>query len=110
MDANHDDLSGRDRSPKRVITDAYYFAIGVGDKPRELKLSENIQVYGAQAVLGRTMYYREIHRCNIARTVYSVKLKSFDTDNWATWTEKNPDQAELLVNVERMIAELEENA
>lgn len=53
------------------------------------------------------MYYRELHRCNIASMVYSVKLKSFDTDNWAKWAEKNPDQAELLANVERMIAELE---
>jgi hypothetical protein len=93
-----------------VITDAYYFAVGIGDKPRELALYDNIQVYGAQAVIGRTMYYRELNRCNIARSVYSVKLKNMDTDNWAKWAEKNPSEAKLLATIERMIAELEEDA
>lgn len=91
-----------------MIADAYYYATGDGDKPRELRLLDNIQLYGVQAVLGRQMYYREIHKCNIARLVFNVKMKSMDTEKWAGWAEKHPDEAKLLVSVERLIAELED--
>lgn len=91
-----------------MIADAYYFATGEGDKPRELKLIENIQTYGIGAVLGRPMYYREIHCCNIARAVYEVKVKSFDTENWSKWAEKHKAEVNLLEKVERMIAEIED--
>jgi hypothetical protein len=54
------------------------------------------------------MYYHEMNRCNVARTVYGIKTKNLDTENWAKWAEKNPSEAKLLANVERMIAEMED--
>lgn len=56
------------------------------------------------------MYYREIRRCNVARAVYAVKRQNMDKDNWAAWAEKNPREAALLVNVEKLIAEIEDDA
>lgn len=53
------------------------------------------------------MWAHEIIRCNIARTVYTLKQKSFDKDNWAKWAEQNPDDVNLLGSVEKFIAELE---
>lgn len=93
-----------------MIADAYYFATGEGDKPREIKLFENIQTYGIQAILGRPMYYHEIQRCNVANAVYNVKMKSLDTENWAKWAEKHQAEVNVLANTEKLIAELEENA
>lgn len=93
-----------------MIADAYYFATGEGEKPREILLHEQIQAYGVQAIFSRPMYYHELRRCDIAYTVYSLKLKTFDTDNWAKWAEKHPDEVQILGNVEKLIVELEQNA
>jgi hypothetical protein len=90
------------------MVDAYNYAMGIDHKPRELKLADYVQEYGAQAVLGRPMYAREILRCTVARNVYRVKIKSFDTDNWAKWAKDYPRDAELLASVERLVAELED--
>lgn len=93
-----------------MIADAYYFATGEGERPRELILADNIRTYGVQAILNRPMYYHEIHRCNVASAVYHVKTKSFDTENWAKWAEQHRAEAQLLAKTEMLIAELEENA
>lgn len=90
-----------------MIADAYYYTIGEGDKPHELELFDNIQTYGAQAVLGRVLHYREINRCNMARAVRHIKRKSMDNSEWSEWVKKNPKEAEFLAQIEKIVAELE---
>lgn len=54
------------------------------------------------------MYAREIYRGTLAERVHIVKQQSMDSEKWAEWARKNPRDAELLKDVEIMVAEEED--
>lgn len=53
------------------------------------------------------MYAREILRCNAAANVYNLKTASIAESDFAAWTKAHPKEAETLVNIEKLIEELE---
>lgn len=75
-----------------------------------MRLAENIRTYGVEAILGRVMYAREVLRCNAAMNVYNLKKTSMTIKDAAEWTSKNPRDAATLVEIEKLIDELEANA
>ena len=64
-----------------------------------------IQQYGAQAVLGRLLYAGEIYRMTAAMNVYHAKTAKDTVENWAEWSQKNKSAADLLIVVEKIMAE-----
>jgi hypothetical protein len=72
-----------------------------------LRLVDYIKTYGVEAVLGRVMHAREILRGNAAANVYNLKTASLNESDFAAWTKTHPKDAELLVNIEKLIEQLE---
>ena len=65
-----------------------------GPAPGMLKLAHAVEVYGAQAVFGRTLEAREIAEMNVARSIrdaYNHRKASKD------WAKNNPQGNELLL-------------
>lgn len=87
------------------MTEAYHYAEGDGHKPRELYLIQLVERFGADAILGRPLYAREIYRGTIAERVYTVKKANMNSDSWAEWAKNNPKDSALLERVEIMMAE-----
>ena len=100
-------VSGRKRNPKRILTSAYEYAQSGGRKPPELQTADFIKEYGAQAIYGRPMYASEVYRMNAARNVYDAFTSRKGSENWAQWAQDNPRGAELLLELERYMDELE---
>ena len=98
-------ISGSGRYPKRIRAAAYAYADG-GPIPRELILLHNIEKYGAQAVLGRTLGAGEIRRMNVAENIVRAYQSRKQSDNWATWAEVNPELNRILEDA--MLAERED--
>lgn len=98
-------IYGRSGSPKRVLTDAYHAAEGVGQSV-ELSKLYLIGRFGVKAVLWRdTLGFGEMKRMNEAERVYNAKRANANAENWAEWAKKNPEEAELLARVEKMVDE-----
>lgn len=56
------------------------------------------------AVLGRpVLYAHEIYRINAAENVKAAWKSRQASANWVTWARENPEAAELLTEVERMM-------
>ena len=53
------------------------------------------------------MYAREVIRCTMATNVYNIKRAAMRAKDLTTWTKDNPEEADVLVNVEKMIQEME---
>ena len=64
-----------------------------------------IQQYGAPAVLGRLLYAGEIYRMNAAMNVYNARIAKDSAENWAEWSQKHKTAADLLIVVEKIMAE-----
>ncbi len=74
---------------------AYQYADG-GHKPRLLQMRDAIQAYGAQAVVGRVLGYREILQMDYAQAVKRLFDDRESSENWADWAMQNPGAVELL--------------
>ncbi len=58
--------------------------------------------------MGRSyLGYNEMVRIRAAEGMVSACLKKANSDNWAEWARENPDEAERLVEIEKLIAEEE---
>src|SRR5690242_10841853 len=84
MGRAHKDLPGRGRCPKRVKAAAYRYADG-GPTSHETRLAQYIDRFGAQAVLGRKLYAREIYRIITAENILTAYRSSEQAANIATW-------------------------
>lgn len=82
---------------------AYQYADG-GRPSREIRLSQYIQRFGVNAVLGRPLYAREIYRITIAENVVNAFRSFRASQNAAEWARGNPEMAALL-NKARLMAE-----
>lgn len=58
-------------------------------------------------MLGRTLYAHELYYMTASDNVYSAKKSRDATNDWTKWTKENPQAAELLIEVEKVIAENE---
>lgn len=76
--------------------------------PPWLRLSMNIEHYGAHAVLGRTLTAKEIYWMNAARRVYDARRSLAKAENRAEWAKQNKMESDLLIHVEKIMAEEEE--
>jgi hypothetical protein len=56
-----------------------------------------IDRFGAQAVYGRALTANEILRMMRAEHVLQAYVARTASADWAEWTERNPDKAELLI-------------
>lgn len=84
------------------MTDAYHDCEGVGHS-NELEMYNLIKEFGAQNVLGRVLYAREMMRMYKALTVKHAYQARYKSENWAEWANKNKDAAELLAHVETLL-------
>lgn len=76
-----------------------------GPVPPILQLVNSVKIYGAQAVIGRTLYAHEIFRMDAARSIVEAFNSRKASENWATWAGKHPHQAEILAYIEKLINE-----
>lgn len=60
----------------------------------------NIDRFGAQAVLGRTLYAREIYRMRVAENIVKAYQSRAESQNWAVWAKEHPALAALLQEAE----------
>ena len=84
------------------MTDAYHEAEGVGHC-KELTLLRLVDRFGAQAILGRMLYAKEIIRMSAAENVYKAKTANDKSENWAEWARENKHAAELLAKVLKLL-------
>ena len=62
----------------------------------ELVLLTNINKYGVQAVMGRTLGHNEILCMNTAESIVGACTSRFKSTDWAQWAQDNPGQSQLL--------------
>ncbi len=79
-----------------MIAAAYRYAEGGGVIPREIELGRMVNRFGAQAIFGRAIGAREIHRITMAETIVRLFRERERAENWAAWVVNNPAEAELL--------------
>lgn len=72
-------------------------------------LGQLIDRFGVEAVMGRPyLGMGEMIKINAAeRVVRGYRMKA-NSENWSKWARDNPKDAEKLVEVEKLIAEMEE--
>jgi hypothetical protein len=81
---------------------AYRAAAGEG-RSRELTLSALMRRFGPQAIIGRgTLYSYEIRRILLAENIQAAYEARNEANNWAEWTQSNPELSDLLNEAERM--------
>lgn len=90
------------------MTSAYVYAESGGQAPPWLRLALNVEHYGAQAVLGRMLTVKEIYWMNAARRVYDAKRSMMQAENRAEWAKQHKEESNLLIYVEKLIADEEE--
>ena len=89
------------RYPKRIRADAYNYASG-GPISFEIDLLNNIDRFGAQAVMGRPLYLQEMRGMRAAENVvraYASRENYKDKDglpNWPEWMSKHPKLSCIL--------------
>ncbi len=74
---------------------AYAYADG-GHYSPELDLLSQIDRFGVQAVMGRTLGYLEIVRLRLAESVANAYFERAKSNNWDTWARTYPDKHRLL--------------
>lgn len=83
-----------------MIAEAYAYADGGGGLPKELRLAQYIDRFGAQAVLGRLMGAGEIRRIDMAERIIRIYQSRKQAANWKEWVGSHPKEAELLAYAE----------
>ena len=89
------------------MTSAYDYAESGGRIPTWLKMSYNVERYGAQALLGRPLTVNETYRMKAARSIHDAKKEQMKAENRAEWAQTNKEQNDLLIIVEKMLTELD---
>jgi hypothetical protein len=74
---------------------AYAFADG-GQMPNELRLLDQIDRFGVQAVLGRPLGAKEIIHMRTAENIVRLHQARGRSKSWAGWAKENPEGAALL--------------
>ena len=69
----------------------------------ELVLLSNINKYGVEAVMGRTLGHNEILCMNTAEAIINAYNAKFSSKDWAKWAQDNPGSSALL-NESMMLA------
>lgn len=77
------------------MADAFRYAEG-GPPTREILLLEYIDRFGAQAVLGRPLYYREIRWLTVIENIITAYRLQNAATNYAQWARDNPKLAATL--------------
>lgn len=54
------------------------------------------------------MYVHELYYMNASRNVYHAYTSRKAAENWAKWAEEHPREAELLVDIEKILDDDEE--
>lgn len=91
------------------MTDAYKSAEVGRYLSKELQILSKIDRFGIEAILGRkTFYFGELKKMILAENVFlAYQARKNTKQDWAKWTDENPDSAKLLFDVEKMIQELD---
>ena len=74
---------------------AYAFADG-GQMPNELRLLDQIDRFGVQAILGRQLGAKEITHMRAAENIVKYYRLRSQAKSWATWAKENPEGAAIL--------------
>ena len=83
--------------------DAYRYAESGGRLPYEIVQLSYIDRFGVRAVLGRDeLSYGEIQRMLTSENIITFYRSRTASDNWAKWTNDNPEASELLIEAERL--------
>ena len=87
-----------------MIIAAYKHASGDGIS-REVVLGELIDRFGVEAVMCRSyLGYNEILKIKSAENMARICQKKALSNNWVEWAQSNPDEANWLAEVEKIIA------
>ena len=68
----------------------------------ELKLLANINKYGVEAVMGRTLGHHEILCMNTAEAIVSAYNEKSTSKDWVEWSQNNPNKSRLLNEAMRL--------
>lgn len=79
-----------------MIAEAYAYADGEGDIPKELKALFYVDRFGVQSIYGRPLYYHEVRRFEVAEMVVKAYLARKNSSNMAQWAKDNPRANALL--------------
>lgn len=80
---------------------AYRYAEGDGPAPREYDLLCAIDRFGAQAVMGRPLYAREIKRLLVTENIITGYKARETSENWVEWARDNRALSALLMQAQR---------
>ena len=84
---------------------AFRYADGGPPSP-EIKLKSNLDTYGADAVLGRRLWAREIYRMNYSANIKSYYDERGQSQNWSVWASNNRAKAKALAEAELLYNKL----
>ena len=79
-----------------MIAEAYAYADGGGDQPKEITLGRYINRFGVEAVYGRVMSAKEIRQITLSERVISAYFERKASNDWASWAKENPGANSLL--------------
>jgi len=92
------------RNPKRVIADAYKWASGEGNVPKEIRLAMDVDRWGVMAVMNRPVLYAyEINRIRYAEKVVKAYNARENATNAAEFAADNQDDLQLLQFAENLV-------
>lgn len=82
---------------------AYNYCEGDGPKPGLLTLAEYINRFGVEAVMGRSVLSAgELKRMVVTENIVYAYRERARAENWAKWTQENPDKAQFLNEAARL--------
>lgn len=64
--------------------------------PQELLQLNYIDRFGAQAVMGRNLGYKEMQHMVLAENVVKAYEDRNKSKSWASWAKEHPEKAQLL--------------
>ena len=86
----------RRHGPKRIAARVYDYLENGGRKPIELKMVQNVNRFGVEAVFGRPLFLHEIREMIIAENTADAYKSRKASGDWAKWSIENPELADLL--------------
>lgn len=81
-----------------MIAEAYAYAEGNGELPKELKLAQYIDRFGVEAVTGKKVLgARDIYRITVAENVVRAYADVKKASSYPAWANEHPEMAKLLL-------------
>jgi hypothetical protein len=75
------------------------YCLDEAPEPKWLRLARNVNIYGIEAVFGRTILHEyEMDAMRMSLYIRQAYRARSSTDDWAKWAKANPEAAQLLDN------------